>query len=57
MKTNGYYISPEDVRDIITPYLEQEEYDHIFIATRMGDKNQKVEIPINDWIGLRWNGF
>ncbi|MBR3153176.1 MAG: hypothetical protein IKF52_06240 [Clostridia bacterium] len=56
-ETNGYYISPEDVRDIITPYLEQEEYDHIFIATRMGDKNQKVEIPINDWIGLRWNGF
>ena len=49
---NGYFISPENVRDIISRFLEENEYDHIFVAIRMGDVNQNVEIPVNDWIGL-----
>ncbi|MBR3133157.1 MAG: hypothetical protein IKG42_03690 [Clostridia bacterium] len=56
-ETNGYYVAPENVKDILDPYLEEEEYDHIFVAIRMGDKNKNIEIPINDWIGLRRNGF
>ncbi len=49
---NGFYVAAEDVKDIIDPYLKQEEYDHIFIAIRMGDANKNSEIPVNDWIGL-----
>lgn len=56
-EANAFFISAKDVREIITPYLEQEEYDHIFIAVRMGDSNSGVEIPVNEWIGLRRNGL
>ncbi|MDO5555918.1 MAG: hypothetical protein Q4G09_04600 [Clostridia bacterium] len=53
----GYYLSPLDVKDIIQQYLKNEEYDYIFIAMRFGDVQQNIEIPVNDWIGLRRNGF
>ena len=49
---NYYYIEPEDVYDLIDSYVDEGEYDHIFIATRMGDVRTGVEIPVNDWIGL-----
>lgn len=53
---NGYYVSPYDVSEIIDKYLENDEYDHIFIVFRLGEiaeinKNKK------DWIGLRWDGL
>ena len=48
----GYYIEPIDVENIIGEYLEKEEYDHIFVAVRLGDVERKVEIPVYDWIGL-----
>ena len=51
-KENYYYIEPEDVFDLIDNYIENGEYDHIFIATRMGDVRTGVEIPVNEWIGL-----
>ena len=49
---NYYYIEPDDVYDLIDSYVSKGEYDHIFIATRMGDVKTGVEIPVNEWIGL-----
>lgn len=49
---NGFYIDPEDVYELIDKYISSDRYDHIFIATRMGDKSQNIEIPVNEWIGL-----
>lgn len=49
---NGYYVSGYDVSEIIDPYIKQGKYDHIFIAFRTGDINQREAIPVNDWIGL-----
>lgn len=56
-ETYGYYIDPKDVKDIIKEYLNKKEYDHIFACAKLGDKNKGIEIPVNDWIGLRRNGF
>lgn len=49
---NGYYVGPNDVKNVIDPYIKQGIYDHIFVAFRTGNINQKNEIPVNDWIGL-----
>lgn len=49
---NGYYVSGYNVKEVIDQYIAQGKYDHIFIAFRTGDINQKGAIPINDWIGL-----
>lgn len=53
----GYYLDPLDVQDTIKQYLEKEEYDYIFVAVRLGNIKNNIEIPVNDWIGLRRNGF
>ena len=49
---NGYYVSGADVAKYINPYLEKEEYDHIFIALRMADKQIGSNTLVSDWIGL-----
>lgn len=49
---NAYYVNPENVNKIIDKYLEQNEYDHIFVAMKLGDLSKNIEIPVNDWIGL-----
>ena len=49
---NGYYVAPRDVYNILEKYLEEKEYDHIFIAVRLGDILNKTDIIVNDWIGL-----
>lgn len=46
---NEYYIDPSDVKVLIEKYLDKEEYDYIFVATRLGDLNEKL---VHDWIGL-----
>ncbi len=53
----GYYVDPVDVKDIIRNYINKDEYDHIFVAVRLGNDNKNVEIPVNDWIGLRKYGY
>ncbi len=53
----AYYLDPADVENIIEGYLEKEEYDYIFVAVRLGDIDENIEIPVNDWIGLRRNGL
>ena len=53
----GYYLDPLDVKDIIGEYLNNKEYDYIFVAVKLGDLSQNLEIPVYDWIGLRKYGF
>lgn len=54
---NGYYIAPKDVENIIEEVVLQNEFDHIFIAVRFGDILKKMEIPVNDWIGLGYMDY
>jgi len=49
---NGYYVGSNDILETLDKYIDQDKYDHIFVAFKTGDINQKKEIPINDWIGL-----
>lgn len=52
---NGYYVSPMDVQELIQEYIEKEEFDHIFIAVKLGDVLHTDEV--GDWIGLRRYGI
>lgn len=54
---NGYYIAPKDAKDLISSYVEGTEYDHIFLAVRLGDELHENDIAVYDWIGLRRNGL
>lgn len=54
---HGYYLDPSDVQEVLKEYLEKEEYDYIFVTTRLGDLEENIEIPVYDWIGLRRHGF
>jgi len=56
-ESNGYYVAPKDAKDIIDPYIDNKEYDHIFLAVRLGDELHSDDIAIYDWIGLRRNGL
>ncbi len=49
---NGYFVSGKDVSKMIDSYLEKYNYDHIFVAIRLGDANHINDIQVNDWIGL-----
>ena len=49
----AYYLDPSDVYELIKDYLKKEEYDYIFVAVRLGDSYENVQIQVNDWIGLR----
>lgn len=49
---NGYHVSGYDIREVIDSYIDEGKYDHIFVAFRTGDINQRDAIPVNDWIGL-----
>lgn len=49
---NGYYVNTNDIIETLDKYIDEDKYDHIFIAFKTGDMTLKREIPINDWIGL-----
>lgn len=55
--TNGYYVAPKDVKNLISPKIKNKEYDHIFVAVRLGDELHSDDIAVYDWIGLRRNGL
>lgn len=38
---NGYYVSAEDVYEYINSYVEENEYDHIYIGIRMADIQER----------------
>ena len=46
----GYYINPSDITDEIDKYINQKQYDHIFICARLTNENKSI--PIKEWIGL-----
>jgi hypothetical protein len=50
LEEHGYYISSNDINDLIKNHIDSMELDHIFAAVRLG--NSRVEIPTHDWIGL-----
>lgn len=55
-KEHGYYITANDVNKIIDSYIESEEFDHIFVAYKLGEELHQEKIAIGgDWIGLRRN--
>lgn len=49
-KEYGYYIDANDIEKIIDKYINENEYDHIFVCAKLGNdiKNSKE----NNWIGL-----
>lgn len=49
---NGYYISGENISNIINSYLDKNEYQHIFSVVKFGDYDVNLELPVNDWLGL-----
>lgn len=51
---HGYYIDPYDINELVEDKILEEEFDYVFAAVRMG--NEKQQIPVNDWIGLRKYG-
>lgn len=56
---NGYYIGEKDVYELISPYLEKKEYDHIFISTKLPDQEELGNADVTNWIGLggmKFNG-
>lgn len=48
----GYYVSANDVYQVTHQYVEQKEYDHIYVAIRMADKQKGNNTLVSDWIGL-----
>ena len=48
---SGYYVSGNDIKNVLDKYLEEGKYDHVFVAFRMGTVNQNF-FNGNDWIGL-----
>lgn len=53
----GYYVSAENVKDILKKYVDDasEEFDHIFVSYKLGEDLHEERIKTGDWIGLRRN--
>lgn len=49
---NEYYIDPGDAKALIKEYVDKEEYDYIYIVTRLGNLNISSDIIVHEWIGL-----
>lgn len=49
-KENGYYISGDNISNIINKYIEKKDYQHIFAIAKFGEDD--TQIPVNDWLGL-----
>ncbi len=51
-ESNGYYVGAKDVFKQIEPYLQQKEYDHIFVCIDLGNANDDQATNTTKWIGL-----
>lgn len=50
---NGYYISEKDVYNLINPYVQPKEYDHIYVCTNLPLESELTNNEnICEWIGL-----
>lgn len=54
---NEYYVSPNDINPLIKEYVDENEYDYIYVAVRLGDLNKNNIVLVHDWIGLRSYGI
>ncbi len=56
-KDYGYYIAAINMKEILKEYVDNddEEYDHVFVAYKLGEELHKEQIKTGDWIGLRRN--
>ena len=46
----GYYVDPLDVCEILDEYVENNNFDHIFVCLKLNDEYTCV--PVHNWIGL-----
>ena len=53
----GYFVAAEDIEEIISETVNNNNYDHIFVIIRLGNEKYTNDIEVNDWIGLRINGL
>lgn len=51
-----YHVAPQDVADLISDTVMQDEYDYIIAVVRMGDGKEGISVNVGDWIGLRRHG-
>lgn len=49
---NEFYIDPGDVKELIKEYIDKEEYDYIYVVTRLGNLNISENVLVHEWIGL-----
>lgn len=54
---NEYYVDPNDINELISDYIDDTEYDYIYVAVRLGDLNKSENVLVHDWIGLRFYGI
>lgn len=47
---NGYYISGDNISELINKYLDVKDYQHIFAIAKFGQGEAKL--AVNDWLGL-----
>ena len=48
----GYYIGANNIKPIISKYIDTKEYDHIFVGYKLGELLHEEKIRTGDWIGL-----
>ena len=51
-EANGYYIGEGDVYNLIQNYVEQKEYDHIFVCAKLPSEEIMADANKTNWIGL-----
>lgn len=53
----GHYVDAINIKNILNKYVDNanEEYDHIFVAYKLGEDLHEEHIKTGDWIGLRRN--
>lgn len=49
---NGYYVGEKDVYNLINNYINQAEYDHIFVCIKLPDEEYITNEEVTNWIGL-----
>lgn len=54
---NGYYVSSKDVENLIDDTVNDNKFDHIFVAVKFGDTIKSNSTHSNDWIGLGYMDY
>ena len=52
-ETNGYYIAEKDVYKLINKYVQEKEYDHVFVCTNLPLESELThDKDVCEWVGL-----